>query len=101
MNTFALWLETLALMSAPADLPPPTVIMDAKNFYLDGEVHLRDDQCFATAAVHEFSHYVAIATGRLDGIPNELAKKRLEDIARDVEQRATTWQPNCETRDNQ
>lgn len=96
MTWLALWLETLALMNAPADLPPPVVIFDQNNYYRRGEIHVRVDECFATALAHEFSHHIAVETGRLDGVPNELVKERLEEIAQDVEHRLSAYHPNCE-----
>lgn len=96
MTWSALWLETLLLMGAPLDLPPPRVVYDTSNFYIRGEVHVVVDQCFETNAIHEFSHDISVRTGRLNGVPNHLVKSTLEEIAHDVEKRATTWQPNCE-----
>lgn len=96
----ALWLETLALLSAPADLPPPRIILDDANYYVRGEIHVRPDECFATAFLHEAAHHVAVESGMLIGVPNSRVKARLEEIAADVEKKygdAVHYMPNCET----
>lgn len=96
MNHLAIWLETLALMNAPADLPPPKVVIDQVNNYRRGEIHVRVDECFAISFAHEASHHIAVETGMLAGVPNERVKERLEEIAEDVERRWPEWSPNCE-----
>ena len=104
MTPLQIYAMTLALMSAPPDLPPPVVeILPAGSIpgrvgeYVDGTVRAEDDRCIELTLVHEFSHSIAIRTGRLAGVPNQKVKARLEQIARDVERRWPRFMPNCQT----
>ena len=104
MTPLQIYALTLSLMQAPADLPPPVVeILPAGSIprnvgeYVTGTVRAEDDACLQITLAHEFSHSIAIRTGRLAGVPNQKVKARLEQIARDVERRWPRFMPNCQT----
>lgn len=104
----AIYSIVLAIMNAPADLPPPHVTLvpigslpGRSGEYQRGEIRVEDDACRDATLAHEFSHHVAIETGMLDSTPNALVKQRLEEIAHDVEERSSEFQPNCYLRGSQ
>lgn len=96
LDIIAIYEQAETIMGVQA--PMPVVEIGAHNTYTLDRVTVVFNECFDVNLAHEFSHHLAIAGHKLDGVKNEYVKGVLAEIALDVETKFELWSPNCVTR---